>query len=93
MAFLYLGIHNLELPKNIVGELIHSMKDHLIVAIGLSSTFGPIAVALDPSPLFFLGEHNNGGSLLLPYHPPEVICCIRQGTLGCNVGRTLVVAL
>ena len=50
-------------------------------------------MAFDPSPFSLLGKHDNAGTFGLPYHPPEVISGIWQGTLGCNEGLALVVAL
>ena len=46
-----------------------------------------------PSSFFLHGEHDNGSTLALPYHPPEIISGVGQGTLGRNEGVTLVVAL
>lgn len=69
----YLYIHNFEVPDKIVRVLIDGVEDHLELAVYLSSTLRPIAVALHPSLLLLLGQHDDGGTLVLPDHPPEVL--------------------
>ena len=39
------------------------------------------------------GEHDNGGALLFPNHPPKVVLCVWQGTLGGYELLCTVVAL
>ena len=45
------------------------------------------------SSLCALSEHDYSHQLVLPDHPPEVTDGIGHGTLGCNVGIWVVVAL
>ena len=40
-----------------------------------------------------ISQHDNGGRVLLPDHPPEVIHSLIQGALSCNVLPGIPVAL
>lgn len=52
-----------------------------------------VAVRTYSSSLFFFGKHDNGGTLVLPNQPPEVILSVWQRALSGNVCLALVVAL
>ena len=51
------------------------------------------AVADLPIVVSLLGEHDDGGALLLPDHPPEVVLCVGQRALRGNELSYTVVAL
>ena len=50
-------------------------------------------MALDPSPLLKVGQHDDCGGILLPYHAPEVHHAVRDRALCGNEGVWLLVSL
>ena len=48
-------------------------------------------ITLYPAPLLQLGQHDNSGRPLLPYHPPEIGERLRERTLRGDVGVLLPV--
>ena len=38
-------------------------------------------------------QEDNTATVMLPHHPPEVIHCVLQWTLCCNVGSTVFITL
>ncbi len=89
----YSCVHNFELSEYIVWVLVDCMKDHLEVGKTGCPTLRPVAMTLGLPPFPLLGEHHNGGTVLLPNHPPEVIRCVWKRSLCGYEGITLVVAL
>lgn len=43
--------------------------------------------------LFAEGQHNYKADVLLPDHSPEVVDCVNQRALACNIFLFLVIAL
>lgn len=70
----YSSVHHSNLPQDIIPICVLPARYHLEVGIGQgpSLRLRPVFVAPVSPCLLLLGQHDNGGTLLLPNHPPEV---------------------
>ena len=71
-----------ECSNGVIRELKFLLHSDLDAAVDGGLLGGPVAVALDPSPLLKVGQHDNGGHLLLPHHAPEVHNAVRDRALS-----------
>ena len=84
---------NVEVANNKVRLSDCVDQRHINAGILLVSCIGPVLGALDLHLLHQVSEHHNGRYVIIPYHPPEISKCVRQGTLCCNILPGPVVTL
>ena len=84
---------HLEGPDGVVGELLDLDERDGELTERDAAHLRPVLVALGPALLHDVGQHDDAGGLLLPHHPPEVLCGVGQRTLRGDVAVLLLVAL
>ena len=82
-----------ECSDGVIRELQFLLHSDLNTAVDGGLLGGPVAVALDPSPLLKVGQHDNGGHILLPHHAPEVHNAVRNRALSGDECIRLLVTL
>ena len=76
----HLSVDQLELALDVACILVLSEEDHLCLAVHVCPV-RPVAVAPYPRTLLLLCQHHNAGTLVLPYHAPEVSHSVGEGAL------------
>lgn len=89
----YPCVHNLKLSQSVVGVSGLIVQDHLELSVRLGSCHGPVSVAFGPPTFLLFGQHDNGGTFLLPHHLPEVVRGVGEGALGGNISTSIEIAL